>query len=73
MDVTDRSSTFLKYCDTNYINALDPTQMNADTVRMALLGALRYGKPIVFDMMELDRYGEGGREGERERKRERER
>ena len=55
MDVTDRSATFLKYRDTNYINALDPVQMQPATVRIALLGALRYGKPIVFDMMELDR------------------
>jgi len=57
MDVTDRSATFLKYRDTNYINALDPVQMQPATVRIALLGALRYGKPIVFDMMELDRHG----------------
>ena len=55
MDVTDRCATFLKYRDTNYINAVDPTQMKPEVVRMALLGALRYGKPIVFDMMDLDR------------------
>ena len=55
MDVTDRCATFLKYRDTNYINAVDPTQMKPEVVRMALLGALRYGKPIVIDMMDLDR------------------
>ena len=57
MDVTDRSSTFLRYQDTNFLNVLDPAQMKPEVVRLALLGALRYGKAIVFDMMELDRWG----------------
>ena len=30
--------------------------MYAETIRLGLLGALRYGKPLVFDMMEADMY-----------------
>jgi len=28
--------------------------MDKETLRKALLGALRYGKPMVVDMMEVD-------------------
>ncbi|CAL8074685.1 unnamed protein product [Calicophoron daubneyi] len=54
IDPTDQSSTFLRYRDTNYVNVLNPRQMDLEKIRIALLGALRYGKPFVLDLMELD-------------------
>ncbi|VDP80751.1 unnamed protein product [Echinostoma caproni] len=54
VDPTDQASTFLRYRDTNYLNVLNPKQMHSETIRIALLGALRYGKPVVLDLMDLD-------------------
>ena len=34
--------TFLKYRDTNYLNTLNPKDMEPHTLRLALLGAIRY-------------------------------
>ncbi|XP_033122921.1 putative IQ motif and ankyrin repeat domain-containing protein [Anneissia japonica] len=56
IDSSNRSSTFLRYQDTNYLNALNPTMMQPEVIRMALLGALRYGKPFVIDMQEVDMF-----------------
>ncbi|KAF7247573.1 hypothetical protein EG68_09990 [Paragonimus skrjabini miyazakii] len=54
VDPTDRASTFLRYRDTNYVNVLNPHHLDPETIRIALLGALRYGKPFVLDLMGLD-------------------
>ncbi|TPP57257.1 putative IQ motif and ankyrin repeat domain-containing protein [Fasciola gigantica] len=54
VDPTDQASTFLRYRDTNYLNVLNAKHMDSETIRVALLGALRYGKPVVLDLMELD-------------------
>ncbi|XP_002731762.2 IQ motif and ankyrin repeat domain-containing protein 1-like [Saccoglossus kowalevskii] len=56
IDTSGRAVTFLRYRDTNYLNALNPKHMDIDTLRKALLGALRYGKPAVLDMMEVDMF-----------------
>ncbi|XP_072045427.1 IQ motif and ankyrin repeat domain-containing protein 1-like [Amphiura filiformis] len=56
IDPSARVATFLRYRDTNYINALNPTHMEPEVIRNALLGAIRYGKPLVVDMMEVDMY-----------------
>ncbi|BFZ16284.1 hypothetical protein BsWGS_19323 [Bradybaena similaris] len=54
IDPSGQATTFLRYRDTNYVNALRPADMESNNVRMCLLGALRYGKPFVLDMMEVD-------------------
>ncbi|XP_070557089.1 IQ motif and ankyrin repeat domain-containing protein 1-like [Ptychodera flava] len=56
IDSSGRVATFLRYRDTNYMNALNPKQMEAEVVRKSILGALRYGKPAVLDMMEVDMF-----------------
>lgn len=56
IDSTPQSSTFLRYRDTNFINALNPKQMEPDVIRLAILGGLRYGKPVVLDMMDVDMF-----------------
>ncbi|KAK3089501.1 hypothetical protein FSP39_004114 [Pinctada imbricata] len=47
---------FMQMRDVNVINALDKSQMDQEVIRKAILGALRYGKPFVFDQMEADMY-----------------
>ncbi|XP_072046760.1 IQ motif and ankyrin repeat domain-containing protein 1-like [Amphiura filiformis] len=47
-------ATFLRYQNVNYINGLDSIQMQAEPLRRALLAAIRYGKPLVLDMMDTD-------------------
>nr|XP_014348759.1 PREDICTED: putative IQ motif and ankyrin repeat domain-containing protein LOC642574 homolog [Latimeria chalumnae] len=54
IDPSGQAATFLCYRDTNYINTLNPQSMQPDVVRLSLLGAIRYGKPLVFDMMEVN-------------------
>uniref|UniRef100_A0A8D0HAB1 IQ motif and ankyrin repeat containing 1 n=1 Tax=Sphenodon punctatus TaxID=8508 RepID=A0A8D0HAB1_SPHPU len=56
IDPFGQAATFLRYQDTNYLNTLNPNDMSLDTIRLALLGALRYGKPLVFDMMEVNMF-----------------
>lgn len=56
IDTSPQSSTFLRYRDTNYINALNPKHVEPEVIRLALLGGLRYGKPVVLDMMEVDMF-----------------
>ncbi|XP_048338628.1 IQ motif and ankyrin repeat domain-containing protein 1 [Sphaerodactylus townsendi] len=56
IDPSGQAAIFLRYRDTNYLNAVNPSDMSVDTVRLALLGAIRYGKPLVFDMMEVNMF-----------------
>ncbi|KAJ8305745.1 hypothetical protein KUTeg_016290 [Tegillarca granosa] len=56
IDPSGQAATFLRYRDTNYINALSPHQMEPERVRMAVLGSIRYGKYLVLDMMEVDMF-----------------
>ena len=53
IDENEQAATFLRYRDTNYVNALQP--ITADRFRLALVGAIRYGKPFVIDLMQYDR------------------
>ncbi len=39
--------------DTNYVCALSPRDMESDRLRRSLLGAIRYGKPLVLDLMDV--------------------
>ncbi|XP_062045383.1 IQ motif and ankyrin repeat domain-containing protein 1 [Lepus europaeus] len=54
IDPSGQAATFLRYQDTNYLDTVNPEHLRPERVRLALLGALRYGKPLVFDLRELD-------------------
>lgn len=54
LDRSKQVSTFLRYRDTNHINACSWQQLEADVLRRALLGAVRYGKPLVLDFKDAD-------------------
>ncbi|XP_066479131.1 IQ motif and ankyrin repeat domain-containing protein 1 [Tiliqua scincoides] len=56
IDPSGQAAIFLRYRDTNYLNTVNPNDMAVETIRLALLGALRYGKPLVFDMMEVNMF-----------------
>uniref|UniRef100_H0W7B8 IQ motif and ankyrin repeat containing 1 n=1 Tax=Cavia porcellus TaxID=10141 RepID=H0W7B8_CAVPO len=54
IDPSGQAATFLRYQDTNYVDTMNPEHLRPETIRLALLGALRYGKPLVFDFREVD-------------------
>ncbi|XP_055981393.1 IQ motif and ankyrin repeat domain-containing protein 1 [Sorex fumeus] len=54
IDPSGQAATFLRYQDTNYVDTVNPDHMRPETIRLALLGALRFGKPLVFDLREVD-------------------
>nr|KAF6404892.1 IQ motif and ankyrin repeat containing 1 [Rousettus aegyptiacus] len=54
IDPSGQAATFLRYQDTNYLDAVNPDHLRPERIRLALLGALRYGKPLVFDLREVD-------------------
>ncbi|XP_075861065.1 IQ motif and ankyrin repeat domain-containing protein 1 isoform X2 [Microcebus murinus] len=54
IDPSGQAATFLRYQDTNYVDTVNPEHLRPERVRLALLGALRYGKPLVFDLHEVD-------------------
>ncbi|XP_059144991.1 IQ motif and ankyrin repeat domain-containing protein 1-like [Physella acuta] len=56
IDLMGQATTFLRYRDTNYICTLRPSDMEINNIRRCLLGAIRYGKPFVLDMMEVDMF-----------------
>ncbi|XP_028411970.1 putative IQ motif and ankyrin repeat domain-containing protein [Dendronephthya gigantea] len=56
IDSSTQTSTFLRYRDTNFLNALNPSNMEPDVIRLAILGAVRFGKPLVLDMMAVDMF-----------------
>ncbi|XP_064443830.1 LOW QUALITY PROTEIN: IQ motif and ankyrin repeat domain-containing protein 1 [Mirounga angustirostris] len=54
IDPSGQAATFLRYQDTNYVDAVNPAHLRPDRIWLALLGALRYGKPLVFYLREAD-------------------
>ncbi|XP_037347257.1 IQ motif and ankyrin repeat domain-containing protein 1-like [Talpa occidentalis] len=54
IDPSGQAAAFLRYRDTNYVDTMDPDHLRPERIRLALLGALRYGKPLVFDLREAD-------------------
>lgn len=58
IDVSGQSSVFFRYADTNYVNALSPKDTAPESLRKSILGALRYGKPLVMDLMDVDLWSE---------------
>ena len=53
IDTTDKVGVFLRYRDTNYLDGCNPIQMKPEPIRKALLGSLRYGKPLVLDLKDV--------------------
>jgi len=41
IDTSGQAATFLRYRDTNYINALSPRDVEPERIRLSVLGALR--------------------------------
>ncbi|XP_039701976.1 IQ motif and ankyrin repeat domain-containing protein 1 isoform X2 [Pteropus medius] len=56
IDPSGQAATFLRYQDTNYVDTVNPDHLRLERIRLALLGALRYGKPLVFDLREVDMF-----------------
>lgn len=54
VDPGKRAQLFLRYRDTNYLTACDPRHLTSESVRMAILGALRYGKFVVIDLLDIE-------------------
>ncbi|PNI46230.1 LOW QUALITY PROTEIN: IQANK1 isoform 2 [Pan troglodytes] len=54
IDPSGQAATFLRYQDTNYVDTVNPEHLRPERMRLVLLGALRYGKPLVFDLREED-------------------
>ena len=54
IDPGEQAATFLRYRDTNYVNCLDMHAMQPERFRLALIGAIRFGKPFVVDLMQYD-------------------
>eukprot|EP01062_Namystynia_karyoxenos_P063823 TRINITY_DN5660_c3_g1_i1.p1 TRINITY_DN5660_c3_g1~~TRINITY_DN5660_c3_g1_i1.p1 ORF type:complete len:553 (+),score=243.14 TRINITY_DN5660_c3_g1_i1:116-1774(+) len=54
IDYSGQARIFLQYRDTNYVNAINGHHMEPEMLRKALLGAIRYGKPMVVDLMDVD-------------------
>ncbi|XP_046581910.1 IQ motif and ankyrin repeat domain-containing protein 1-like [Haliotis rubra] len=50
IDLQGNVATFFRYRDANVLQAELPGDLDADKLRRALLGALRFGKPLVLDM-----------------------
>ena len=55
--VDDEDVSLCRYIDANTVNALSPHDMACDKLLRSVLGALRYGKPLVLDLMEVDVWG----------------
>ena len=58
IDPSKQTSVFLRYLDSNYVNACSSTNMERNRLRRSLLGAIRYGKPLVVDVMDVDMWDE---------------
>ncbi|XP_046568563.1 IQ motif and ankyrin repeat domain-containing protein 1-like [Haliotis rubra] len=54
IDLQGNVSTFFKYRDANVLQAELPGDLSVDKLRVALIGALRFGKPLVLDMGSRD-------------------
>ncbi|KAG2430274.1 hypothetical protein HXX76_010369 [Chlamydomonas incerta] len=58
IDTSGQASVFLRYQDTNYVNALNARHLEPHTLRRSLLGAIRYGKAMVLDLQDCDLWSE---------------
>lgn len=53
VDLGGKAATFLSYRDVNMAMAYRPDDTDPEVLRKLLLGALRFGKPFVLDMLSL--------------------
>ena len=53
VDLGGKATTYFQYRDCNMLCYCKPDDIVPERIRMALLGALRFGKPFVLDMMSL--------------------
>jgi len=53
IDTSGQASVFLRYLDVNYVNALSSHNTDPNRLRRSILGGLRYGKPVVLDLMDV--------------------
>jgi len=60
IDTTGQAAVFLRYRYTNMLNAVSPADMQPEVIRKALIGAIRFGKPLVIDFMEVDMFAQLG-------------
>ena len=54
IDVSGRVNLFFKYRDTNMVNILDIEACKPQRLKESLLGAIRYGKPLIVDVGAMD-------------------
>jgi hypothetical protein len=54
VDLGGKALTFLQYRDTNMCCYAHPAEIEPEVMRKLILGALRFGKPFVLDMMSLE-------------------
>lgn len=47
-DENGRLSAFLRHRDASYINLIDTQAISPETVRVAIIGSIRYGRILVF-------------------------
>lgn len=60
IDPSGQVSIFLKYRDTNYIDMFIPKHTESEVLRLALMGAIRFGKMLVVDMRDVDMWYQVG-------------
>ena len=53
LDLGGKANTYFSYRDTNMAMAYRPSDTDPVVLRRLLLGALRYGKPFVLDMLSM--------------------
>jgi len=53
VDPGRQANTFLRYRDCNYLNYCSSRDMEPNSVRLAFLGAIRYGKALVMDIADV--------------------
>lgn len=53
LDLGGKATVFFQYRDVNMALVYKPSDAEPDTLRKLLLGALRFGKPFVIDMLSL--------------------
>ncbi|XP_076441158.1 IQ motif and ankyrin repeat domain-containing protein 1-like [Babylonia areolata] len=52
IDEAERVGVFLRHRDCNNLHVMDSAEMRPDSIRLALLGAIRYGKPMTINLGE---------------------
>eukprot|EP00759_Apiculatamorpha_spiralis_P040908 PhF_6_TR39669/c0_g1_i2/m.58897 len=53
IDPSGSCEVFFRYRDTNVIDTFQPSNMEADKIRVAILGSLRYGKPLIVNLHDV--------------------